>query len=142
MIKNDRQLQVTLRQRELLASGASSLRKTADSAATGLRLAALEADIARLDREVETYRLAAAGEASVEALDLIENAGEQLIHARIAAGLTQKQLADLLDTKEQQIQRYERGHYRTANLNTLSRVAGVLLSRLPRRSARKRRAVS
>jgi len=51
---------------------------------------------------------------------------ENLIRARIAAGLTHKDLAGLLGVKEQQVQRYERTQYRSTSLQRVIRVAEVI----------------
>jgi DNA-binding XRE family transcriptional regulator len=64
---------------------------------------------------------------TVRALDALPDA---LIQARIAARLTQKQLAERLDLKEQQIQRYERTRYARASWTRLLEVASVLGLRL------------
>jgi len=49
-----------------------------------------------------------------------------LIKARIARGLSQRDLAETLGLKEQQIQRYESEEYATANLRRLAEVAEAL----------------
>ncbi len=49
-----------------------------------------------------------------------------LVRARIAAGLSQKQLAEKLGLKPQQIQRYEATHYRTITLERMIEVAEAL----------------
>jgi transcriptional regulator with XRE-family HTH domain len=49
-----------------------------------------------------------------------------LIEARIAAGLTQEDLASRLGLKPQQIQRYEASDYQTASLARLRGIARVL----------------
>ncbi len=49
-----------------------------------------------------------------------------LIQARIAQGLTQRQLANELKLKEQQIQRYESEVYASANIRRLAKIADVL----------------
>ena len=49
-----------------------------------------------------------------------------LVKARIARGWTQKELADALALKEQQVQRYESGLYSTAKLATLVKVTEAL----------------
>jgi HTH-type transcriptional regulator/antitoxin HigA len=49
-----------------------------------------------------------------------------LVKARIARNLTQKDLANALGIKEQQVQRYESELYRSANLKTLSNIAETL----------------
>ena len=49
-----------------------------------------------------------------------------LIRARIAKGMTQRQLAELLGLKEQQIQKYESSGYESASLHRLRDVADAL----------------
>ncbi|MFQ5652267.1 MAG: helix-turn-helix transcriptional regulator [bacterium] len=49
-----------------------------------------------------------------------------LIQARIARGLTQKELAQKLGLKEQQIQRYEANDYAKASLARLNQIIDVL----------------
>jgi len=51
---------------------------------------------------------------------------EALIRARIAAGLTQKELAARLGLKEQQIQRYEATRYAGVSLDRVQAVAEAL----------------
>ena len=51
---------------------------------------------------------------------------EALIRARIAAGLSQKELAGRLGLKEQQIQRYEARRYAGASLDRIQAVADAL----------------
>jgi ribosome-binding protein aMBF1 (putative translation factor) len=51
---------------------------------------------------------------------------DALIQARIAAGLTQEDLAERLGLKKQQVQRYEATRYATANLERLNAVADAL----------------
>jgi HTH-type transcriptional regulator/antitoxin HigA len=56
----------------------------------------------------------------------LEELPEILIRARIAQGLTQAKLAELVGLKEQQIQKYESDYYATANLRRLQDVAAAL----------------
>jgi HTH-type transcriptional regulator / antitoxin HigA len=63
----------------------------------------------------------------------ISELGEHLIGCRVARGWTQRQLADVLGVKEQQIQRYERDRYATislSRLNTVSEALGIKISGL------------
>lgn len=57
---------------------------------------------------------------------LLENLPEMLIEERVRLGLTQKQLADKMGLKEQQIQRYESSRYQSASLRRLQEVAKAL----------------
>ena len=60
---------------------------------------------------------------SIESLGQLSGA---LVQARIVAGLSQKELADRLGLKEQQIQRYEATDYGSASLTRLKEVAEAL----------------
>ncbi|MEP2988036.1 MAG: helix-turn-helix domain-containing protein [Parasphingorhabdus sp.] len=59
-------------------------------------------------------------------IDGVTSIGHALVRGRISRGWTQKFLADRLNLKEQQIQRYEKDSYSTANLVRLSEVANAL----------------
>jgi HTH-type transcriptional regulator/antitoxin HigA len=66
----------------------------------------------------------------VATLDSLEKLSTTLIQARIAAGLSQAELATRLGIKPQQIQRYEATDYQSASLervNEIMRVLGVRL---------------
>jgi HTH-type transcriptional regulator / antitoxin HigA len=56
----------------------------------------------------------------------INDIGQTLIEARIAQGLSQRELAERLNMKEQQIQRYEQERYLTANLTRVAEIAEAL----------------
>ena len=49
-----------------------------------------------------------------------------LIQARIAQGLTQRQLANKLELKEQQFQKSESEVYASANIRRLAEIADIL----------------
>jgi DNA-binding XRE family transcriptional regulator len=59
-------------------------------------------------------------------LNPIANLGQDLIKARIAAGLSQEELANRLHLKRQQIQRYEETAYASASVAKVQQVAQVL----------------
>ena len=63
-------------------------------------------------------------------LDLIEELPKTLIQARIAAGLSQEDLAAKLGIKPQQVQRYEATNYRSASLERVNGVLRVLVVKL------------
>lgn len=56
----------------------------------------------------------------------LENLPDILIRARIARGMSQRDLADFIGLKEQQVQRYEAERYRSASLERLGEVAAAL----------------
>jgi HTH-type transcriptional regulator/antitoxin HigA len=59
---------------------------------------------------------------------------EILIQARIARGLSQRELGDYLGLKEQQVQRYEAERYRSASLDRLVEVSDALGVQIARRA--------
>lgn len=127
MIKNEQQRAVTERQRQRLVEGRDVARaRAAENAIARVQLTSLEADIAELDRELAAYAAAKAGQIDLAAIESVADLGETLVQARIAAAMSQDDLARALGQKAQQVQRYERNEYRTASLETLRKVAGVL----------------
>ncbi len=86
----------------------------------------IASDLAHLRAELQEYEDFRAGkihEVTVESLDELPDI---LIRARIASGLTQRELAEDLDLKEQQIQRYEATRYKSASLTRVISVARAL----------------
>ena len=85
-----------------------------------------------LQREVEEYETLRSGKRKVLEIGSLEDLPRTLIQVRIAAGLSQKELAAKLGLKPQQIQRYEAMDYQSASLeriNEIVRVLGVKLRR-------------
>src|SRR5205814_200425 len=85
-----------------------------------------ESELKRLRRQVEGYEAFRAGVIKQVDLRSLDDLPESLIRGRIAAGLTQKELAERLGKKEQQIQRYEATRYAGASLKRLQAVAEAL----------------
>jgi ribosome-binding protein aMBF1 (putative translation factor) len=59
-------------------------------------------------------------------LEQVNELPQALIRARISSGLSQRQLAERLGLKEQQIQRYESTNYQTASLRRIKEVVAAL----------------
>jgi HTH-type transcriptional regulator / antitoxin HigA len=81
-------------------------------------------------RELQEYEALRSGKRRIVALDSIEELSTTLSQARIAAGLSQEELAAKLGLKPPQIQRYEATNYRSASLewvNEIVRVLGIKL---------------
>lgn len=91
----------------------------------GLR-AGMESQLADLRQELADYDALRSGRVRVLELDSLAQLPEALIRARIAAGLSQKELARRLGLKEQQIQRYETRRYAGASLERIQAVADAL----------------
>ena len=87
---------------------------------------ALEAQLAMLRDELEEYEQIRDAGVSGVVVTSIDEIPEWLIKARIASGLTQRELADRLHLKAQQIQRYESERYASANYQRLCEVAHAL----------------
>ena len=131
MIKNERQYWTTKSQAErfecTLAElsggkvdvGVHPLIAKAREDATRSRLSDLKADI----REYEALK---AGKFDMDKLAVVSMFPEMLIKARIALGMTQRDLAARIGLKEQQIQRYEATDYATASLSRIRDVVGGL----------------
>jgi HTH-type transcriptional regulator / antitoxin HipB len=59
-------------------------------------------------------------------LNYLSDLPTTLIKARIAAGMTQKELAEIIGVQEQQIQRYEANHYSSTSFDRLQLIASAL----------------
>jgi ribosome-binding protein aMBF1 (putative translation factor) len=87
---------------------------------------AIESQLEELREQVTEYEALRSGRVQVFELNSLEELPEALIRARIAAGLTQKELAARLRLKEQQIQRYEATRYAGVSLDRIQAVADAL----------------
>lgn len=132
MIKTDRQLAVTKATVQKFQADLSSFDREA-AAASGLAPQLVEAHQASLKSTLEEMRskiaeyeaLKASTNPIVEDIEL-EHLPLFLIKARIARRWTQRDLAEKLGLKEQQIQRYEADEYAGASLARLIKVANAL----------------
>ena len=82
--------------------------------------------ISELKQEISEYEQLKSGNILTFSLGSIEDLPTTLIKARIAAGLTQKDLAEKIGVQEQQIQRYEANHYGSASFDRLRTIASAL----------------
>ncbi len=84
---------------------------------------ALRSQLGDLKAELEEYQALRSGKRQVLTLDSFDDLPRALVQGRIAAGLSQQELAARLGIKEQQVQRYEASDYQSASL---ARVAVVV----------------
>jgi len=131
MIMNEREYRITKAQlerfRRALRKHASEPRD--DSVRPALHKAeakAMASQIDKLRRRVTEYETLVAGKIKVIMLDSFDELPIAFIEARIAAGLTQKGLAERLGLKEQQIQRYEATRYAAASFSRMRELAKAL----------------
>jgi ribosome-binding protein aMBF1 (putative translation factor) len=87
---------------------------------------AMESQLADLREELAEYEALRAGQVRELELRSLTELPDALIRARIAAGLSQKELARRLGMKEQQVQRYEATRYAGATLARVQAVADAL----------------
>nr|WP_237447643.1 XRE family transcriptional regulator [Nocardioides flavescens] len=79
-----------------------------------------------LDLELADYAALQASTASVTAVANLADLPRSLVRARIALGLTQRELAERLGLREQQVQRYEASDYAGASVGRLQEVMTAL----------------
>ena len=91
-----------------------------------IRARAIASQLESLQREIAEYEFLRSGKVrSFEARSLDE-LPLTLVRARIASGLSQRELADRVGLKEQQIQRYEADGYAGARITRLQEIADSL----------------
>ena len=87
---------------------------------------ALASQLETLQNEIKEYERLQRTKPAKLKLEQLNDVPRTLIRARISSGLSQRQLAERLGLKEQQIQRYEATNYETASLRRVLEVAAAL----------------
>jgi HTH-type transcriptional regulator / antitoxin HipB len=82
--------------------------------------------IRQLKQELAEYEQLKSGNVLTFVLGSLNDLPTTLIKARIAAGMTQKDLANKIGVQEQQIQRYEASQYSSASFDRLRSIASAL----------------
>ena len=132
MIKNERQYRITKSQADRFSDAFELAQAPRPDAAAEhpilhkAKLDALKSQLADLRAEIRDYDLLRSGAYRIVEVDSFEELPVALIKARIASGLSQKDLADRLNMKEQQIQRYEATDYAGASFSRLAEVVKAL----------------
>ena len=133
MIKNERQYRITRNQADRFSQTLDSLRGHSGEAKEGTHplIAKAQEDAIRsqledLEEQLREYESLKAGNFELGDLHMVAELPTALIKARIAQGLSQKDLAERLNLKEQQIQRYEATDYASASLNRIKEVVSAL----------------
>ena len=132
MIKNERQYKFTKTQVERFERTLAEL-SSRNPEDTGLHPLvakaqedAVSGQIVDLKEELQIYESMKAGTFSMEQLEVVSELSNMLIGARIAQGISQKELAERIGLKEQQIQRYEATDYASASLSRIREVVSGL----------------
>lgn len=128
MIKNERQYKIAKSQIAKFEAALDDLtaRRGAKSRRRKLEEDALRSQLDELRGEVKQYEELRSGGPKPIHIDSFDELPGALVEARIVAGLSQKDLAERLDLKEQQIQRYEATDYCSASLTRLKEIAKAL----------------
>jgi len=132
MITNERQYRITSAQVEKLKTAIDGFNEKAVAQRTKSKvlakaeIEALRSEYESLSMQLHEYEALKSGTIEVLKASSLEELPTILIRARIARGLSQRQLAEALGLKEQQIQRYEAEEYASANLPRLAEVAKAL----------------
>jgi HTH-type transcriptional regulator / antitoxin HigA len=130
MIRNDKEYrhskdrlsELEAESRELLSVRHSVGRDAVASAV----IDALRMQIADLEREISEYEDLKEGRLLSFGADDLDSLGELVTKARIAYGLTQAELGEILGMTQQQVQRYERDGWQKISLWRLAEAAGAL----------------
>lgn len=128
MIFSDRQYTVSKTQLEKLRIAAE--RAGSDSSKhprmLEIELNAFKSQIEDVEREIAEYELLKSGAYTFAESFSLADLPNVLIQARIARGLSQTDLAERLNMKPQQVQRYEATSYTSASLARLIEIAAIL----------------
>jgi HTH-type transcriptional regulator / antitoxin HipB len=82
--------------------------------------------IGELEQEIAEYDRLKSGQITQFPIESLADLPRVAIEARIAAGLTQKELAEKIGVHEQQIQRYEANNYQAVGFDRLQAVMFAL----------------
>ena len=133
MILNERQYMITKAQIKKFQSAIENLKKKVppeDNENEKLRhqsyLGSLNGQLEELLEQVEEYENLKARKIDKLECSSLEELPEALIKARIFRGLTQEQLAELLNVKEQQVQRDEANQYANSSFTKILKVQRAL----------------
>lgn len=136
MIANERQFRITktaVRDFEVALARLETVEAHRPPEMRQVMREAIESQLEELREQVAEYEALRGGRVQVLELNSLEELPDALIRARIAAGLTQKELAARLGLKEQQIQRYEATRYAGVSLDRIQAVAAALRMRIRER---------
>ena len=126
MIYNERQYLSSHKQLENLSGALVSFQSSGFDWLDEAQTKAIESQIKEIKSEIREYELIKEGKVSYSECSGLSELPRTLILARIASGMTQKDLAERLGLPAQQVQRYEASSYMSASLARLIAVAEIL----------------
>lgn len=130
MIRNDKEYRhgkERLAELEAETEELSSVRRSGErDEVTFAVIDALRMQIEDLGREISEYEDLKEGRILSFGADDLDSLGELITKARIAGGLTQAQLGEILGMTQQQVQRYERDGWQKISVWRLAEAADAL----------------
>jgi HTH-type transcriptional regulator/antitoxin HigA len=130
MIRNDKEYRHIKEQLSELEAELQKLSSASRSAGRGevasAVIDALRMQIEDLEREISEYEDLKEGRLLSFGADDLDSLGALLTKARIARGLTQAELGEILGMTQQQVQRYERDGWQKISLWRLAEAADAL----------------
>lgn len=130
MIKNEQQYKLTKAQANKFAAAAAEFATTPNPNFSPLRRqlyeGAMQSQYEELRQQLVEYEALRQGQVRVLPVSSFDKLPLALIKARIASGMTQRDLAEVLGMKEQQVQRYEDTEYAGASFTRLKEVIQAL----------------
>ena len=133
MIMNERQYRITKAQADRFRQSIKEARSYESTLSPRMRQAVLDGMRSQLDdleREIDQYDSIRDGRLNELELESLADLPKLLIVARIAARMTQADLANRIGIHEQQIQRYESNDYSGASLSRLIEITDALNLRI------------
>lgn len=130
MITNERQYRITRSEADRFARALAEFSDAPRDKVHPLLIKAerdaMASQLEDLRAELAEYEQLKSTDLSVISIYSFDELAEGLIKARIAAGISQKELAERTGLKEQQIQRYEAERYASASYQRLRDIAGAI----------------
>lgn len=128
MIQNERQYKITRSKLKELSIDRATLDLPTDLHPRQIlaRKNSLGILIGELEQEIAEYDRLKSGQITQFPIESFQDLPRVMIEARIAAGLTQKELAEKIGVQEQQIQRYEANNYRAVGFDRLQEIMSAL----------------
>lgn len=132
MITNERQYKITKKQLRKFKHAIDNhnieeAKKRLDSnELVAAEIESLHSEFEILNDQIAEYEALKSGAIKKFNVTSFQELPKVLIRSRIAKQLTQKQLAEIIGLKEQQIQRYEASNYSGANIKRLNEIAEAL----------------
>ena len=131
MIKNERQYRITKAQAARFERSLGELRRGEEEEDLHPLIAkaredAIHSQLSDLRSELREYEALKAGDFELDQLGVVSGLPAMLIKARIARGMSQRDLAERIGLKEQQIQRYEATDYASVSLSRIREIVNGL----------------